>query len=384
MILWLQPWLSAIDSGFNVLRYITFRAPFAAITAFLVSAVLGPRILRMLRCRQVGERVGKEDCPALRSLHKSKEGTPTMGGLLIVGTVLVSCLIWADLGNRFVLLLLASTVWLGLIGFLDDMRKLRGGPGEAMKPRMKLLGQVILGICVGLCLYSSPARIAVLWGREVTASGYTPFLDPGLATKLTVPFAKDVFVPLGAFYVLFVMLVIVGTSNAVNLTDGLDGLAAGSVMFVSVVYGILAYTAGNWKVAQYLAIPFVEGAGELTVYCAALTGATLGFLWFNSYPAQVFMGDVGSLAIGGGMGLVAVITKQELLLVIAGGIFVAEALSVIIQVVSFKWRGKRVFLVAPLHHHFELKGMSEPKVIVRFWIVGAILALLALSTLKIR
>ena len=384
MILWLYPWLSELASGFNIFRYISFRAALAAITAFLLSLLVGPGLLRVLRSRQVGERVGKEDCPGLRSLHKGKEGTPTMGGLLRVGGVVISCLAWADLGNRFMLLLLASTAWLGAIGFVDDVRKLRGGPRRGIRPRTKLIGQVLLGVGLGLYLYLSPARMAVLWGQEVVGSDYEPFITGELARSLTVPFWKNVFIPLGWLYVVFVMLVVVGASNAVNLTDGLDGLAAGTSMFVAVVFGIIAYVVGNWKIAQYLAVPFVEGAGELTVYCAALTGAMLGFLWFNTYPAQVFMGDTGSLAVGGGLGLVAVITKQELLLVIAGGIFVAEAVSVIIQVCSFRWRGKRVFLVAPVHHHFELKGLAEPKVVVRFWIIAAVLAVLALSTLKIR
>ncbi len=385
MFYWLCPWLRELWFGFNVLRYITFRAAFAAITAFLLSVALGPPLIRKLRSLKVEERVRKEDSRELDLLHKKKEGTPTMGGILILLAVILSILLWANLQNHFIHLVLLVTIWLGVVGFLDGWMKLRG-KSKGLRGKYKLLGQILLGLLIGWYLYHFRSAIALLWGPgvEVVNSDYSPYLNKDYATVLTIPFFKNLFLPLSFFYIPFVALVIVGASNAVNLTDGLDGLATGNIIFVALIYGILAYVVGNWRIASYLQVLFVEGSGELTIFCTALVGACLGFLWFNSYPAQVFMGDTGSLALGGALGAVAVIAKHELLLIIVGGIFVAEALSVIIQVLSFKLRGKRVFAIAPLHHHFELRGWEEPKVIVRFWIIATILAFLALSTLKLR
>jgi phospho-N-acetylmuramoyl-pentapeptide-transferase len=350
----------ARDYGaFNVFRYITFRAAMATVTALAISFVLGPWLIRKLRAWQDGGETIREDTPAR---HRTKAGTPTMGGLVILAALLISTLLWASLRNRYVWMAIAVTAVLGAIGLADDLKKLRTGKG--ISARAKLGGQLAL---VGLALLSLYA-----WPPE------------GFSTVLAIPFLKGWLVALGALWVPFAVLVVVGASNAVNLTDGLDGLAIGPVVMAGGAFAVIAYLTGNARAAEYLLILNVRGTGELTVFCAALVGAALGFLWFNSYPAEVFMGDVGSLALGGAMGMIAVMTKSELLLPLIGGIYVVEAVSVIIQVVAFKLTGRRVFRMAPLHHHYELMGWAEPKIIVRFWILSFILALLALTTLKLR
>ncbi len=345
----------------NVFRYITFRAAYAAVTSLVLSFLLGPPVIRWLATKQMVQTV-RDDGPAT---HLDKKGTPTMGGLLIVGAVLVPTLLWADLSNRYVQLALVSTVWLALLGFLDDyllvVKRLRQG----LLGRYKLGAQLALGILVGAVL--------VVWPP-----------NPVLRTHTAVPFVKDVFLNLGPFYVPFVALVMTGSSNAVNLTDGLDGLASGLAAFAAAAFGGVAYLSGHAAFADYLNVPYLPGAGELTIFCAALVGAAVGFLWWNCPPAAVFMGDTGSLCLGGCLAVTAVLIKRELLLFLVGGVFVIETVSVMLQVLSFKTRGVRVFKMAPLHHHFELCGWSEPKVVVRFWIVGALLALLSLTTLKLQ
>jgi len=349
--------------GFNVFRYITFRAVGAIITAFLVSIILGPYIIRLLKKFNIGERVRpEEEVPGIYSAHKGKQGTPTMGGAIMIFAIIFSTLLWARCDNRYILLTLFSTLWLGVLGFLDDYVKLRTKKGVGLSKRIKFLGQITLGFIVGIFL----------------------FLDANIDTSIYFPFFKNLIFNAGIFYILFVMIVIAGTSNAVNLTDGLDGLAIGCIIMVALTYSVIGYAAGNIRIADYLYIKHIPGAGELSVYCAALAGAGLGFLWFNSYPANVFMGDTGSLALGGGIGVVACCIKKEILLLIVGGIFVFEALSVILQVASFKTRRRRIFLCAPFHHHLQMRGWHEPKIVVRFWIVAAILALFTLMTLKLR
>ena len=382
MLYYLYPYLREVFFGFNVLRYITFRSVFAAVTSFFICAVFGRRFIEKFRKAGIVEKQGKGDSQELDSLRRGKAGTPTMGGIFIAIAVILSCLAWGNLSNRFVLLTLLVFAGFSLLGFTDDFVKLRSPKG--IKGRYKLLVQAAIGLILGIYLFYFPPDIAILWNVKAMGSNYSSYMNSGLAHVLTIPFCKDVFFNLSFFYILFVALVVVGSSNAVNLTDGVDGLAVGNIIFVAAVYAIFSYVVGNWKISRYLGILFVEGSGELTVFCSALIGACLGFLWFNTYPAEVFMGDTGSLALGGAIGVVAVITRQELLLVIAGGIFVVEAVSVIIQVASFKLRKKRVFAVAPLHHHFEVRGWPEPRIIVRFWIIAAILALLSLSTLKLR
>ena len=344
---------------FNVFRYITFRTAMATVTALVLSFVLGPWVVRKLRARQAGGETIRADTP---ERHRAKAGTPTMGGILILVAVLASTLLWANLKNRYVWMIVLITAGLGLIGLLDDIRKLRTKKGLSTK--QKFGAQVLLVAALLLSLYLFPVD--------------------GFSTRLAIPFFKGWLVNLGWLWIPFALLVIVGASNAVNLTDGLDGLAIGPVIMAGGAFAILAYLTGNFIAAEYLKIPNVKGAGELTIFCGALVGASLGFLWFNSYPAQVFMGDVGSLALGGAIGGLAVLTKAELLLPLIGGLYVVEAGSVIIQVVSFKLTGRRVFRMAPLHHHYELAGWAEPKIIVRFWIVSFVLALLALTTLKLR
>ena len=348
-------------SVFNVFRYITVRAAYAAVTALLLSLILGPPLIRRLRAFKIKQTI-RQDGPAT---HFTKEGTPTMGGLLILLAIVVPTLLWANLANKFIWIVLLSTVWLGGIGFLDDYLRVVKKYPKGLRGRYKIAAQICLGLVVGLLLYFYPTQ------QEM--AGWT-----------NVPFLKDMSLYFGAFYVLFVVLVITGSSNAVNLSDGLDGLAIGMVIFVALAFGALSYVTGHVKFANYLNIYYIEGAGELSVFCGAVMGASLGFLWFNCHPAEVFMGDTGALALGGALGTVAVLIKRELLLVIVGGIFVIEALSVMLQVFSFKLRGRRMFKMAPIHHHFELMGWPESRVVVRFWIVAAILALITITTLKLQ
>jgi phospho-N-acetylmuramoyl-pentapeptide-transferase len=346
-------------SALNVFRYITFRTIGCAVTAFLIMFLLGPRFIRLLQKMQIGQ-VIREDGP---QTHFAKKGVPTMGGMLILGAMTISTLLWADLGSGLVWLVTGATIFFGLIGSIDDLQKVRKQNSRGLSARGKMLLQIFGALAVGGYLY----------------------LHPVYDGHLSIPFVKEFRPNLGWWYIPFAVLVIVGASNAVNLTDGLDGLAAGPLVISGSVYVIFSYVAGHAIVANYLQIPFVPGAGEVAVVCGAMVGACLGFLWFNAYPAQVFMGDVGSLALGATLGTVSIIIKQEFLLAIVGGIFVMEALSVILQVGYFKISGgKRIFLMAPFHHHFEKKGWVEPKVVVRFWIVSIILGLLALATLKLR
>ena len=350
--------LAKYHIAFNVFRYITFRAALATLTAMVISFLIGPFIIKKLRGLSVGETI-RSDGP---QRHHAKAGTPTMGGLLILLAILGSTLLWANLRNPYIWLIVIATAGLGAIGFADDLRKLRRQRG--LKAGQKFGAQIILVLGILLYLYFFP--------------------PDGFTTKVAFPFFKGWLIEFGALWVLFGLAVIVGSSNAVNLTDGLDGLAIGPIVIAGGAFAIIAYLTGNFKAAEYLKILNVKGAGELTIFCAALVGAAIGFLWFNCYPAQVFMGDVGSLALGGAIGTLAVLTKAEMLLPVIGGLYVIEAFSVIVQVASFKLTGKRVFRMAPLHHHYELAGWPEPRIIVRFWIVSFILALLALTTLKIR
>lgn len=343
-------------SIFNLFQYITFRTVYALLTSLILSWIIGPFFIRWLKVRQGKGQPIRSDGP---QSHLSKQGTPTMGGLLILLTLTLSTLLWADLSNNFIWLGLMLTLGYGLIGWLDDHLKLSKESSKGLAGRWKLLLQLLFGAVAAIGLY------------QMTA----PIVD--------IPFFNMQW-DLGMWYLPFVIFVLIGTSNAVNLTDGLDGLAVTPTFMVATALAVVVYLSGHAQFSQYLMIPFVPGAGELTVFCGAIVGACLGFLWFNTYPAQVFMGDVGALALGGALGFVACAVHQQFLLAIAGGLFVLEAVSVIVQVVSFKLTGKRVFRMAPIHHHYELKGWAEPKVIVRFWIISLILALVALSTLKIR
>jgi phospho-N-acetylmuramoyl-pentapeptide-transferase len=360
MLRYLTEWLTQYYSGFNAFGYLTLRAILAALTALTISFLVGPTMIRKLAEHQVGQRV-RSDGP---QSHLSKAGTPTMGGALILVAIVAATLLWADLANRFIWIVLAVTVAFGLIGFWDDYLKLVVGDSRGLIARYKYFWQSVAGLGAALALY---------------ATAKTP-----IETTLIVPFFKDFVLPLGPLFVVLAYFVIVGSSNAVNLTDGLDGLAIMPAVLVAGALGVFAYASGNVVFANYLAIPYVAGAGEVLVICSAIFGAGLGFLWFNTYPAQVFMGDIGALALGAALGVIAVIVRQEIVLFIMGGVFVMETVSVILQVGSFKLRGKRIFRMAPIHHHFELKGWAEPKVIVRFWIITVILVLIGLATLKLR
>jgi phospho-N-acetylmuramoyl-pentapeptide-transferase len=361
MLLYLTEILRHLHSGFNVFSYLTMRSILSALTALAISLLVGPTMIRRLSHYQIGQTV-RADGP---STHLDKAGTPTMGGALILVAVAISTLLWASLTNRFVWVVLGLTIAFGLIGFIDDYRKLVLRDSKGLAARWKYLLQSLAGFGGALALYLSAQH-------------------PEVETALFVPFFKTVSIQMGWFYVVFAYFVIVGTSNAVNLTDGLDGLAIMPAVMVGAALGVFAYATGNVNYAAYLSIPYIGGVGELLVFCGALTGAGLGFLWFNAYPAQVFMGDIGALAIGAALGAVAVIVRQELVLMVMGGVFVIETASVILQVGSYKLTGRRIFRMAPLHHHFELKGWAEPKVIVRFWIITVILVLLGLATLKVR
>lgn len=360
MLLWLSEWLTQFHSGFGVVSYLTLRAIFSVVTALLVALILGPVVIRKLRQYQIGQAI-REVGP---KSHLSKAGTPTMGGVLILLSIVVSTLLWGDLDNRFVWVSVLVIVSFGAIGWVDDYRKVIEKNSRGLPSRWKYFWQSVLAVIFAAYLF-------------YTAQSPTE-------TQLVVPFIKDVMPQLGLMFILLTYFVVVGSSNAVNLTDGLDGLAIMPTVMVAAALGVCAYLAGNVNFADYLSIPYVAGAGELVVFCAAMVGAGIGFLWFNTYPAQVFMGDVGSLALGAALGIVAVIVRQEIVLFIMGGIFVAETVSVIVQVASFKLTGRRVFRMAPLHHHYELKGWPEPRVIVRFWIITIILVLIGLATLKIR
>ncbi|WP_196157045.1 phospho-N-acetylmuramoyl-pentapeptide-transferase [Reinekea sp. G2M2-21] len=360
MFVWLTPFLEQYDAGFSVLQYLTLRAIFGVLTALGVSLLFGPKLIRMLKRHQIGQSI-RHDGP---QSHLTKAGTPTMGGALILISVISSALLWSDLNNRYVWITLLVTAGFGGIGWVDDYRKVVQKNSKGLSAKSKYFWQSLIGMAAAVALYSSAVT--------------------GTETTLFIPFFKDVALPLGLAFIALTYFVIVGTSNAVNLTDGLDGLAILPTVLVGGALGVFAYVTGNSVYSDYLQIPYVAGAGELIVFCAALVGAGLGFLWFNTYPAQVFMGDVGSLALGAALGVMAVIVRQELVLFIMGGVFVAETVSVILQVASYKLTGRRIFRMAPLHHHYELKGWPEPRVIVRFWIITVILVLIGLSTLKIR
>ena len=363
MLYHLLPQLTPYVGALNVTKYITFRTAAASLTALAIGLVLGPWFIRKVRDFQVGQIIRQEGPQS----HRAKAGTPTMGGLLILTAALVPTLLWADLSNPYIWVAVGATSLCGAVGFLDDYLKITRRSHHGLLPRYKMGGLVLVGIAVG---------IAVL----MLAQHNPPLYN----TRLIFPFFKDLIPDLGGFYIVFAVIVIIGATNAVNFTDGLDGLAISTFAVSAATYTALAYVTGHALLAGYLDLVRFPPAGELTIFCGALVGASLGFLWYNSYPAEVFMGDVGSLGLGGALGTVAILIKQELLLPIVGGVFVLEALSVIIQIVSFKSTGKRVFKMAPLHHHFELIGWSEPKIIIRFLIVAILFALLSLTTLKLR
>lgn len=360
MLMWLAQWMQQYDAGFSVFSYLTLRAILSTLTALLMAVFIGPAMIRWLQTMQIGQTV-RNDGP---QSHLSKSGTPTMGGLLILAAILTSALLWADLSNRYVWVTLAIVAGYGLIGFIDDYRKVIRKDPKGLIAKWKYFWQSAIAIIVAVYLYMY---------RQ----------DPA-ETALIVPFFKEVMPQLGLFFIVVVYFTVVGTSNAVNLTDGLDGLAIVPTILVAGALAIFAYVTGNVVFSGYLNIPYIPLTSELVIVCTAIVGAGLGFLWFNTYPAQVFMGDVGSLALGGTLGIMAVLVRQEIVLIIMGGVFVIETLSVILQVGSFKLRGQRIFRMAPIHHHFELKGWPEPRVIVRFWIISLILVLIGLATLKLR
>lgn len=360
MLVWLSEYLQQFYSGFSVFQYLTLRGILGALTALGISFLLGPWMINRLNILQIGQTV-RDDGP---ESHLTKAGTPTMGGTLILAAIFISALFWSDLGNRYVWVVLIVTAVFGGVGFVDDYKKVVEKNTRGLPARWKYFWQSVAGLGAAIYLHqyaTTPAE-----------------------TELIIPFFKSVSIDLGLAYILLTYLVIVGASNAVNLTDGLDGLAIMPSVMVGGALGIIAYLAGNVEFSRYLHIPYISGSGELLVFCAALGGAGLGFLWFNTYPAQVFMGDVGALALGAALGVIAVIVRHEIVLFIMGGVFVMETVSVIIQVASYKLTGKRVFRMAPIHHHFELKGWPEPRVIVRFWIITVMLVLLGLATLKLR
>ena len=360
MLLWLTDYLSEFVSGFAVFQYLTFRTMVSVVTALLMSLLIGPVMIARLARAQIGQTI-RDDGPAS---HFSKAGTPTMGGALILVILVVTTLLWGDLTNRYVWLVILVTLSFGAIGWVDDYLKISRKNTEGLIARWKYFWQSVFALMASVYLYTAA--------------------QSPVETTLFVPFFKSIALPLGIGFVLLSYLMIVGMSNAVNLTDGLDGLAIMPAVMVGAALGLIAYVSGNTEFSSYLQIPYVAGAGELAVFCGALIGAGLGFLWFNTYPAQIFMGDVGALAIGAALGLVAIIVRHEIVLLIMGGLFVLETASVIIQVASFRLTGRRVFRMAPIHHHFELKGWPEPKVIVRFWIITLVLVTIGLSTLKLR
>ena len=353
--------LSKYFSPLNVFQYITFRAGGAMFTALFISVVFGPYLIKKLQFMKIGQHI-RSDGP---KSHFTKAGTPTMGGVLILVALLTSTLLWARLDDRFIIVLVVSSLYLGILGFADDYIKIVKERSAGLSASKKMMYLIILALVVSTYIYIFPP-------------------NPKFATSVNLPFFKSTFINFGIIYIFFSYFVVIGSSNAVNLTDGLDGLAVGSIVFSALAYVVFAYIAGNAKFSEYLKVIPVSGAGEIAIFLTAMIGACLGFLWFNCHPAEIFMGDTGSLFLGGSIGITSLLVKQELILIVAGGIFVAEALSVLLQVSSFKLRGKRIFRMSPLHHHFELKGIAEEKVVVRFWIIAIILALLSFSSLKIR
>lgn len=356
--------LRNIFSGFNVFHYVTVRMGLAAVTAFLFTILLSPWIIKKLSDFKIYQYIrNKKVSEKLYQLHKNKQGTPTMGGIIILSAIIFSVLCWADICSRHIQLTLFIILWLGILGFADDYLKLVRQHSNGLTITMKLIGQTVLGLLIGLLLY----------------------FDKSTLTTLDVPFLKDLMINLGVFYIFFVMIVIMGASNAVNITDGLDGLAIGCVAIAAFTYAGFSYISGHIKFSDYLHLVYVPQAGELAVLCAAIVGASMGFLWFNCFPAAVFMGDTGALALGGAVGAVAIFIKKELLLILVGGVFVVEAITVLLQIAVYRFGGgRRLFLIAPLHHHFQVKGWAEPKVTVRFWLIAVILALISLGTLKLR
>ncbi|MBK5259652.1 MAG: phospho-N-acetylmuramoyl-pentapeptide-transferase [Thermoanaerobaculia bacterium] len=354
--------LRDVISGFNVFRYITFRSAFAALTALLISFILGPWLIERMKYIKLGQFIREEGPKS----HQMKAGTPTMGGILINIAILIPTILWADIRNPYIWIVLFVTFAYGAIGFVDDYRKLAKKRNLGLTAKEKFSMQFGVALLAGLAI------------------AYLPSIHNNYSTTLTFPFLKNFVLDLGFLYIPFIMVIMVGASNAVNLTDGLDGLAIGSTLVAAVTYTILTYAAGHFRIADYLRIAWVPQTSELAVFCGAMVGASLGFLWFNAHPAEIFMGDVGSLALGGAIGCLAVMIKQEILLVFVGGLFVLEALSVILQVASFKLTGRRIFKMSPLHHHFELSGWKETKVVVRFWIIAIMFAMISLATLKLR
>lgn len=361
MLFYLTEYLSEFQSGFNVFSYLSMRAILGALTALIISFVIGPRMISRLSLNQAAGQPVRTDGP---DTHLLKVGTPTMGGVMILTAIVISTLLWADLENRYIWVVVFVTLAFGVVGYVDDYKKLIKQDSAGMSARQKLFWQSLIAIIAAIALYS--------------------MATDEISTSLLIPYFKNLWLPLGAFQIVLTFLFIVGFSNAVNLTDGLDGLAIMPTVLVGGALGVFAYVTGNTNFSEYLGIPYVAGTGEIVVFCASLAGAGLGFLWFNTYPAQIFMGDIGALSLGAALGVVAVVVRQEIVLAIMGGVFVVETMSVMIQVASFKLTGKRVFRMAPLHHHFELKGWAEPKVIVRFWIITVILVLIGLASLKIR
>jgi phospho-N-acetylmuramoyl-pentapeptide-transferase len=360
MLYELTQYLAQFHSGFNVFQYLTLRSILGVLTALIISLILGPRMIRYLSSYNIGQRV-RDDGP---KSHFSKAGTPTMGGALILVAIVVSTLLWSDLTSRFVWIVLFVTVGFGAIGWVDDYKKIVYGDSKGLSAKIKYLLQSGVGLIAALILFNTAQY--------------------SIETQLIVPFIKNILIDLGWMYVVLTYFVIVGSSNAVNLTDGLDGLAILPTVLVGGALGVFAYLTGNFNFSSYLGIPYVPGVGEMVIISGAIVGSGLGFLWFNTYPAQVFMGDVGALALGATLGAIAVIVRQELVLFIMGGVFVAETVSVMMQVISFKLTGRRIFRMAPLHHHYELKGWPEPRIIVRFWIVTVVLVLIGLASLKVR
>ena len=352
--------LAQFHSGFNVFQYLTLRSILGVLTALIISLIVGPRMIRYLSSYNIGQSV-RDDGP---ESHFSKAGTPTMGGALILVAIVISTLMWSDLSSRFVWVVLFVTIGFGAIGWIDDYKKIVYGDSRGLTARIKYLWQSVVGLTAALALFHT-AQFPI-------------------ETQLIVPFIKDILIDLGWMYVVLTYFVIVGSSNAVNLTDGLDGLAILPTVLVGGALGVFAYVTGNINFSSYLGIPYVPGVGEMVIFCGAIVGSGLGFLWFNTYPAQVFMGDVGALALGAALGAIAVIVRQEIVLFIMGGLFVAETMSVIVQVASFKLTGRRIFRMAPLHHHYGLKGWPEPRIIVRFWIITVVLVLIGLASLKVR